>query len=370
MHQAPSVRVRQVALVARPDGAQALQGCFWEALNGGWTFKLTDGRHNEAGPRGYPPRPEFGFGYAELSLKSSNDSPSRQEVPRPDDVADEVDAFACSKQLRSRVRLEHETSTQELPDFGFPPAQHIGFPMDQHEVVDVPNEVARAKPTLDELVERVQVDVREELAGQVPDGNAAVRAECTQALLWRDERKARGRAPTDGHLRCVMQHDLPHELPVLRVDPAPQQVEQGRLVDGSEEIADIQLKNPGADLTVASRIPQVALESSGCCVSALALPAGIRIADETGLELWFEQRMEQVMNDPVAEERRVDLARFRLVGDEDPAGLWLVAPGAKPFGQSNDFFTVPHPEGDGLWPVLLAPRARRRRAVHCANITP
>ena len=157
---------------------------------------------------------------------------------------------------------KHQSRTQELPDFGFPPAQHLGFQMNQHEVIDVTNV--------------------------------------------------------------------------------------------------IQLKDPGADLAVPSRIPQVALESPGRCVSALALPAGIRIADEAGLELRFEQRMEQVMNDPVAEERLMDFARLWLVGDEDPARpAQLSAERSSAGGQALDQGVVPH-HTSGEFTFLARSPTRRR----------
>ena len=55
----------------------------------------------------------------------------------------------------------------------------------QHEVVDVAHVLGSAQAVLNELVERVEVDVGEELAAQVADRQPSVRLRIEQALVRR-----------------------------------------------------------------------------------------------------------------------------------------------------------------------------------------
>lgn len=82
-----------------------------------------------------------------------------------------------------------------------PLLQHVGVVVKEREVVDVAEITLRAQHFLDEVVEGVEVDVGEELAGQVADGKAAtslVRREEVVAREIEQHRLLRVRCVDDG----------------------------------------------------------------------------------------------------------------------------------------------------------------------------
>ncbi len=98
-------------------------------------------------------------------------------------VAQEVNAVGQRAQPLVVLELEAQFGAQKFRDL-LPPCLQLGaITVDQHDVVDVAQVARRAEHVLDELVERVRVDVGEKLARQVADGYAAARRRVFQALM-------------------------------------------------------------------------------------------------------------------------------------------------------------------------------------------
>ena len=102
-----------------------------------------------------------------------DDAPADNAVRRPDDVAEEVDAAGEWPRLRPGLKLEPELFTQELDDPCLPVEEAIAVDVDEDEVVDIPQIPAGPELVLHELVQGIEVDVREELRRQVADCDAA-----------------------------------------------------------------------------------------------------------------------------------------------------------------------------------------------------
>jgi hypothetical protein len=86
-------------------------------------------------------------------------------------------------------------------------------------------------------------------------------------------------------------------------------------VDRVEEVPDVELQVPAAALA-ALDFPHEDLQALDGRMRALAAAVGVHVVDEgrlvEPLELWNDP----VMNDPIGEVRRMDLARFRARRDE------------------------------------------------------
>jgi hypothetical protein len=89
--------------------------------------------------------------------------------------------------------LEAQAEPEKLADAGLPVPQLVRLIGEQHEVVHIPHVVADAERALHKLIERVEVGVREQLAREVPDGQAVVRPERAQSLVGRDAVESLGR---------------------------------------------------------------------------------------------------------------------------------------------------------------------------------
>ena len=103
--------------------------------------------------------------------------PPHQPVVAAHDVAEEIDAIADrAKALARGVEFQAQVFAEIGGDL-FPPVQQLLLLRgQQHEVVAVAQVVATFQLMLDELIQAVEVDVGEELAVEVADGQSWVQS--------------------------------------------------------------------------------------------------------------------------------------------------------------------------------------------------
>ena len=182
--------------------------------------------------------------------------------------------------------------------------------MEEREIVHVAQIALRSQDLLAEVVQAVEVDVGEELAGQVADGQAAPALERGEQVVARKVERHRllGVGAVDDPVR---------QRQGAGADDAPAQVAlEDFMVDGGEVAVDVAAQDMAE--TVAE--PLVAGDGP---VRALAGAVGVAVVDEAALEEGLGDRAEGVVDHPVAERRGGDDA---VLGVEDLDGL--VAPGA------------------------------------------
>ena len=112
------------------------------------------------------------------------------------------------------------------------------------------------------MIQRRQVDIGEELAGQIADRNPAIGSERAQMLAGGNQPKHPRRSNPARAAGSVVQHDAPAKFPrpesavrqlsrraKIRIEPAHprfQQVEQSRLVQAHEEVDHVHGQCPDA----------------------------------------------------------------------------------------------------------------------------
>lgn len=218
----------------------------------------------------------------------------------PGAVADEVDS--APDFLDGRLgQPEPEAALQEGDDPLAVFAALVEGEAEQDEVVDVPDVVPDTEHSLDELVERIEVDQGVELAQQVADGDT-------------------GRLVLVGE-----QHHDVKEPPVfyLPLDEGPEDVAVYRV----EEFPDVQLE--GVAVVVISAQDMLGVVAGP--VGAVALAAGEGGGDESPVENLVNHPVDGVLHHDVAERRGVDDAFLgfmdeKLVVRPGPVGTGVDLP--------------------------------------------
>ena len=189
-----------------------------------------------------------------------------------------------ARRLFSLLFQEPPRSPRDEPDFS-------------EEIIHVADVAFHSQFLLHEMIEAVEVDVREELAGQIPDGQAVPPDVTVEQIL----------APL--HAMTVFMGfqdplDQSHHLPVC--NGLADAVQQDFMVDAREIPAQVTLEDVGK---AAGEFCTAA--HSG--VSAFAFPAGVAVLDEFLLENRLQHADQRVMHHAVAEWRGSHAAELRLV---------------------------------------------------------
>src|SRR5262245_36493185 len=103
----------------------------------------------------------------------ADDAPANKPMGRKDQVSEEVDADAQWLEPDVTLQLEMQLGAQESGDLVLPGQQLLAIAVHQDEVVDVAQVTRGPQLVLCELIQRVQVDVREELAREIADRQAS-----------------------------------------------------------------------------------------------------------------------------------------------------------------------------------------------------
>ena len=183
----------------------------------------------------------------------------------------------------------------------------------------------RAQAVLDELVERVEVDVGEELTGQVADRQAVMRVLAKEALRRRDEGELAGAAADDDVLSWVVGDDELGEVHPERLRHAAfDEREQDAFVDRDEEVRDVELEVVRAPGPIGGERAHVALEPARAVEGAPAGDAGAGAGDEGLLEARSDAVIERMVHDAVAKPGRPDFPRPWPADDEARARAGLI----------------------------------------------
>ena len=121
----------------------------------------------------------------ELVVQVAEHALAHQQVAGPHDVAQKIDAVGHRRQPPGVAQGQGQAQALAQKAFdGLAPLPQLGgVVVQQHEVVNVAQVVAHLEGVLDVLVEFVQIDVGEELAGEVADGQALAVRRVGQLLV-------------------------------------------------------------------------------------------------------------------------------------------------------------------------------------------
>ena len=220
---------------------------------------------------------------------------------RQKDEAQEGGGLAGRRDVRL-VRVKAQAPTLQVPLDLFPPlGELVRIVVEENEVVHVAHVPPGPQHLLAEVVEAIKVEVREKLAGEVADGQAAPPFEGGEEVVG-------GEVEVDGLLRVGAVDDAVGEVEgALAGDPAAKVALEDGVVDGGEVAEDV----------AAEHVPAAVAEllvAGHRAVGAFPLPVGVGVEDEAALEDGLRDRAEGVVDDPVAEGRRRDHA---VLGVED-----------------------------------------------------
>ena len=268
---------------------------------------------------------DFADGRVEIALEALADG----GVGGPDDGTEEGRALCGVLQDDlAGMELQGELVGKEAADGAEGVAQGGGIGVDEVEIVDVAAVAAEAEGFSDERVERVEVEVGEDLAGEVADGEAATGGGGEQAFVGGEAVPV---GALSGDLACIcgigqgdgpghLQDQIHIQLPVLLADELPQTRPQLRARDGHEEAPDVQLQHEAAARMGCVDVADVVLEVANAIQRALAHPAGVAAFDEQPLEMRVEFGHEPVVHHAVGEGGCEHFALHGLAHDECGAG--------------------------------------------------
>ena len=200
----------------------------------------------------------------------------------------------------------------------------------------------------DEVVQRVEIKVGEDLACQVSDGKAAPGRRVEEALLSRQAVPVIAVPAYSAVVRRVAEYDGPAQLDeklaifdmVLRAQERSEPVEQELSMDAHEEALDVELQNVGIAGVVARTAPDEPVDPLDSQVASLAESARVAVEDELVLEEVVDLVDDEVMNDAVAELGGEDLALDRFADHEGERGAGCVGPCIDLFAQAQEVLLV------------------------------
>lgn len=254
-----------------------------------------------------------------------------EPMVRMDDAAEKIDPLRAALQHHlAGVQFEPQAFMQKTLDPGFPAEQRLRIVGQQHEIVHIAHITAHLEAVLDELVELVEIDIGEELAGQAAYGQAnagwgAAQRFVRRYLCQQGHVAASLRRRVDGGLGEDGGGDLIEPPP--RGD-RPGQAGQG-LLPQSPQDAPVNAREKGADVELASpavpRLAHQSLQALNGGVCALAFSIGERIVDEARIPPGFDVPHQPLLHQPVSEGGREDFAQLGVGHGKDGEGLRLVA---------------------------------------------
>lgn len=219
---------------------------------------------------------------------------AHESPARPGAIANEIDAVRDSRDGCFR-ELKVQPLGQEIADPGAAFDSLSTTQANQQQIIHVARVALHLQLALDEMVQRVQVDKREQLAEQVAD-----------------------RQPD----RLAVIGEPHHHIHQARIlEPALDQGAQDRAVDAVVEPPDIELQR----VAVAWHVAQCLLHVVGCRVRAVTRPTGERLGDKGGVEYGLDDAVDGVLHNPVAERWRRYQPWLRHLHHEGVVGLRRVA---------------------------------------------
>lgn len=189
-----------------------------------------------------------------------------------------------------------------------------------------------------ELVQSVQVNVREKLAGIIADGKAGFVVGVKKGFMRRNQVKEQAPSLFLMIFGGIMKNDFFDQGP----DPggvlaSGQYFKKDFLIDTDKKGADIDMKEPCFFRAVARHLSHEILKSCHGGMGSLAFPACVRVMNEDPLPFWLQITHQQMVDDPVPEMGREDFPVFRLFRYKAGGWGWNVASGGKFFQQQQNF---------------------------------
>lgn len=260
---------------------------------------------------------------------------------------------------------ESEFFTEKILDWRNEGLKELLALMDEDEIVHISPVVAYFEGFLDELVERMEVEIGENLAREVADGETDSRRSEEEALVPRESLPIRPFSLDDAILGRIVGYDGSHEeterfgvlSPVLCVDDVFDHPEENGSVDGHEKSSYVEFENPCfLPVVVGCRPhkPLHALYPEGCPFSCAA---GVRVVDEEILKYRIQFVDDKMVDDAVSEISRENLSFDGAVDDESNAFADGIRPVYNIRVESNEIRFVVELEFDGIGGVALVASA-------------
>lgn len=233
---------------------------------------------------------------------------------RASDVAQEVDAALDAVDFcLVGVQAQRQVFAQEIIQQAGFVVQAGAIVAQDHHVIDVAHVLHRLELVFGKLVRRVHVDVGEELATQVANGQA-VAIGIEQAFVAGHLAHQAGRA---AHLhiggRVVVQHATAQLHPPGFRDVARQQRIEDGLLDADKEVRHIRLEvERGNAVILACRAHEV-LQPIHRPQGTLAWNAGVAVMHEAVVKARADPVVQQVVHNPVTEISGPDLAHLGVL---------------------------------------------------------
>lgn len=183
-------------------------------------------------------------------------------------------------------------------------------------VVDVAQIEPAAQLFFHEMVEGIEINIGEELAGQISNRQAA-------PALQRRKQIIAGEVPVDFQLRVAAVDDSVDEPQRFGVaDDAANFVFQNFVIDAGKIMAEVAFKN-------ISRAVHELLQSANGGVRAFADAIGIAVKNEPALEERADDVDEHVVHNAIAKVRGADQTLLRLINEESAVIAGLIREGAQ-----------------------------------------
>ncbi len=204
------------------------------------------------------------------------------------------------------VLVQPQTQTGQKTNNHLAPGVQRGFLCsEQQEIVHITQIGEALQLALDELVQRVEIYVGPELAGQVAYRQAARPQGCKQVVAREVNRIANRRVDSGAAVQ-----DFAAQAQCLRIgNQAFELGVQQIMIQAWEKMLDIALEHVG----VAPGKLGAAVQGG---VGAFANPAGVRIVNEAPFPQRLDHLAQGMVDNPVAERRRRNQARLRIVDAE------------------------------------------------------
>jgi len=228
--------------------------------------------------------------------------------------------------LLERMKLEQQTFFEEFPGALKALVQKIGRLMEDDEIVHVAIIVFDPQLMFNELIQFIEIDIREKLARQVADGQPAIRRVTPQALVFGHTLKCRAlRLQKAIGARIVKKH-LCRQIQQPGFDDfARQNVKQRRFVNADEKIPDVGPEIVRWPLPIPRDRTKPGRQAMGGVQGAATGNARERIADEARIKPGCQPIVNHVVDDTISKRRRPDLPDLRLFDDEGDASADLVS---------------------------------------------
>lgn len=180
------------------------------------------------------------------------------------------------------------------------------------EIVTVADIGTAAQCLFDEVIEAVEIDIGEELAGEVADGKALATGRGREQIIAREIVQYLW-------LEIAGVDNLPHEPAGTPVpDRSAEDHTQDVMVDAGKVLRNVSLE----DIAVLSAEPRETLYGG---MRAFPLPTGIGVVDEGALEERLDDAAQGMVHDAVAIRRGTDEACLGLANGERSVGSRTVA---------------------------------------------